>query len=76
MEGINNLQAQYVATYGPGDYTPTIWITYWSFRWMIGLGLAHMLVAVAGLFFTRKNAAKPARPWMWKVAIWSFPMSL
>ncbi|TFC28408.1 cytochrome ubiquinol oxidase subunit I [Cryobacterium sp. TMT1-3] len=76
VEGINNLQAQYVDVYGPGDYTPTIWVTYWSFRWMIGLGLAHMLVAIAGLFFTRKNAAKPARPWMWKVAIWSFPMSL
>jgi len=75
VEGINNLQAQYVELYGPGDYTPTIWITYWAFRWMIGLGLAHMLVAVAGLFFTRKNA-KPTRPWMWKIAIWSFPMSL
>ncbi|WP_104139202.1 cytochrome ubiquinol oxidase subunit I [Cryobacterium sp. Y62] len=75
VEGIDNLQAQYVGAFGPGDYTPTIWITYWSFRWMIGLGLAHILVAVAGLFFTRKNA-RPTRPWMWKVAIWSFPMSL
>ncbi|WP_104178661.1 cytochrome ubiquinol oxidase subunit I [Cryobacterium sp. Y50] len=75
VEGIDNLQAQYVGAFGPGDYTPTIWITYWSFRWMIGLGPAHILVAVAGLFFTRKNA-RPTRPWMWKVAIWSFPMSL
>ena len=74
VQGINNLQAQYVEVYGPGDYTPTIWITYWAFRWMIGLGLAHILVAVAGLFFTRKGATT-TRPWMWKVAIWSFPMS-
>ncbi|TFD51595.1 cytochrome ubiquinol oxidase subunit I [Cryobacterium frigoriphilum] len=75
VEGINNLQAEYVATYGPGDYTPTIWITYWSFRWMIGLGLAHMLVAVVGLWATRKGRL-PRAQWMWKVAIWSFPFSL
>lgn len=75
VEGINNLQTQYVATYGPGDYTPTIWITYWAFRWMIGLGLAHMLVAVVGLWATRTGRL-PRAPWMWKVAIWSFPFSL
>ena len=75
VEGINNLQAQYVTLYGPGDYTPTIWITYWAFRWMIGLGLAHMLVAVVGLWLTR-GGRSPKRTWVWKVAIWSFPMSL
>jgi len=74
VEGINNLQAQYVQIYGPGDYTPIIWVTYWSFRWMIGLGLAHISVAVAGLWFTRKG--RQPRQWMWKIAIWSFPMSL
>jgi cytochrome d ubiquinol oxidase subunit I len=74
VEGINNLQAQYVEIYGPGDYTPIIWVTYWSFRWMIGLGLAHIMVAVAGLWFTRKG--RSPRLWMWKIAIWSFPMSL
>ena len=41
--------------YGPGDYTPIIWVTYWSFRWMIGLGLLHVLVAVVGLWLTRKG---------------------
>ncbi|TFD12849.1 cytochrome ubiquinol oxidase subunit I [Cryobacterium sp. TMT1-2-2] len=75
VEGINNLQSQYVTLYGPGDYTPTIWITYWAFRWMIGLGLAHMLVAVVGLWLTRKGRS-PKRTWVWKVAIWSFPFSL
>jgi cytochrome d ubiquinol oxidase subunit I len=74
VEGINNLQEQYVQLYGPGDYAPIIWVTYWSFRWMIGLGLAHILVAVAGLWVTRKG--KSPRTWIWKIAIWSFPMSL
>jgi cytochrome d ubiquinol oxidase subunit I len=74
VEGINNLQEQYSQLYGPGDYAPIIWVTYWSFRWMIGLGIAHILVAVAGLWFTRTG--KSPQTWMWKIAIWSFPMSL
>ncbi|MGG7464116.1 MULTISPECIES: cytochrome ubiquinol oxidase subunit I [unclassified Plantibacter] len=72
VEGINDLQAQYTTLYGPGDYTPIIWVTYWAFRWMIGLGIASVLVAVAGLWFTRKGR-EPKR-WMWKIAVWAFPL--
>ncbi|CAN5277254.1 cytochrome ubiquinol oxidase subunit I [soil metagenome] len=74
VEGINQLQAQYVAAYGPGDYSPIIWITYWAFRYMIGLGLIAILVAVGGLWLTRKGRM-PAK-WIWKVAIWVFPLPL
>ncbi|WP_025155868.1 cytochrome ubiquinol oxidase subunit I [Leifsonia aquatica] len=75
VEGINDLQAQYVQLYGPGDYTPTIWITYWAFRWMIGLGMLHVLVAVVGLWLTRKGRM-PKHQWQWKLAIWAMPLSL
>ncbi len=75
VEGINDLQAQYVQLYGPGDYTPVIWVTYWSFRWMIGLGMLHVLVAVVGLWLTRKGRM-PQRTWQWKIAIWAMPLSL
>lgn len=75
VEGINDLNAHYQDIFGPGDYTPIIWVTYWSFRWMIGLGLLHVLVAVVGLWFTRKGRTPPW-PWMWKVAVWAFPLSL
>ncbi|PJJ63382.1 cytochrome ubiquinol oxidase subunit I [Compostimonas suwonensis] len=75
VEGINDLQAQYTQLYGPGDYTPIIWVTYWSFRWMIGLGLLHVFVAVVGLWITRKGR-HPKNKWIWKAAIWSFPLSL
>jgi cytochrome d ubiquinol oxidase subunit I len=75
VEGINELQAQYVQLYGPGDYTPIIWVTYWAFRWMIGLGLLHVLIAIAGLWVTRKGRS-PVRGWIWKIAIWAFPLSL
>ncbi|GGE87371.1 cytochrome ubiquinol oxidase subunit I [Mycetocola zhadangensis] len=75
VEGINNLQEQYQTLYGPGDYTPIIWVTYWSFRWMIGLGLLHIFVAVVGLWLTRKGQL-PTNKWVWKAAVWSFPLSL
>ncbi|WP_348787775.1 cytochrome ubiquinol oxidase subunit I [Leifsonia sp. NPDC080035] len=75
VEGINDLQAQYVQLYGPGDYTPIIWVTYWSFRWMIGLGMLHAVIAVVGLWLTRKGRM-PQKRWVWKVAIWSMPLSL
>lgn len=79
VHGINDLNAEYAQTYastGLTDFAPVLWITYWSFRWMIGLGMAAALVAVAGLWVTRKKATKPVAPWMWKVAIWSFPLAL
>jgi cytochrome d ubiquinol oxidase subunit I len=74
VEGINDLQAQYVQQYGPGDYSPIIWITYWGFRYMIGLGGIAALVSLAGLWVTRKN--REPKAWMWKVAIWSAPLPL
>lgn len=75
VEGINDLQAQYQLLYGPGDYTPIIWVTYWAFRWMILLGIVHILVALAGLFLTRKGR-HPRSKWVWRAAIWTFPLSL
>ncbi len=74
VEGINDLQAEYQALYGPGDYTPTIWITYWSFRWMMFFGFASILVAIVGLFLTRKG--RQPKAWQWNIAIWTsaFPL--
>ncbi|WP_295033809.1 cytochrome ubiquinol oxidase subunit I [uncultured Microbacterium sp.] len=79
VEGINDLNAQYAhqfASTGLTDFTPVLWITYWAFRWMIGLGMLHAFIALVGLWITRKNAKRQPAPWMWKIAIWSFPLSL
>src|SRR5262245_14616654 len=53
VEGINDIQAQYQRTYGPGDYRPSIPVTYWSFRFMIGLGAIAFLLGLLGLWLTR-----------------------
>ena len=75
VEGLNDLQAQYEQVWGAGDYMPIIWITYWSFRWMIGLGALSWLVAVVGLWLTRRNNLEVPK-WAWNVAIWSAPIPI
>jgi cytochrome d ubiquinol oxidase subunit I len=75
VEGITDLQAQYVQLYGPGDYTPIIWVTYWAFRWMIGLGALAVLISVVGLWLTRGGRLPESR-WAWRAAVWSFPLPL
>jgi cytochrome bd ubiquinol oxidase subunit I len=55
VQGIDNLQAQYAAAYGPGSYIPVIPVTYWSFRAMIGAGMLAALIAVVALWVTRRG---------------------
>ncbi|CAH0203200.1 cytochrome ubiquinol oxidase subunit I [Microbacterium sp. Bi121] len=79
VHGINDLNAEYATTYadlGIDNFAPVLWITYWAFRWMIGLGMLHAFIALVGLWVTRKGAKRPVAKWMWKIAIWSFPLAL
>jgi cytochrome d ubiquinol oxidase subunit I len=56
VPGINQLNAfyqqQYADVYGPqADYVPPlIWMTYWSFRAMVGFGVLMSLIAIVGIF--------------------------
>ncbi|GAA3198520.1 cytochrome ubiquinol oxidase subunit I [Actinocorallia longicatena] len=75
VEGINDLQAQYTAQFGPGDYRPYIPITYWGFRIMVGAGLLIGLVSVVGLWLTR-GGRLPEKRWVWRLAIWSIALPL
>jgi len=80
VEGINDLKgseqemAQQVAErYGPqvaalvtaDSYTPLIPLTYWSFRFMIGLGALTMLFAALTLWGTRRGAVPVSTWWVW-----------
>jgi cytochrome d ubiquinol oxidase subunit I len=44
VRGIEQLQAEAEARYGPGDYTPVVALMYWSFRLMVGSGV--LLIAL------------------------------
>ncbi|HWG85872.1 MAG TPA: cytochrome ubiquinol oxidase subunit I [Deinococcales bacterium] len=48
VKGINDLQKEMEAQYGPGDYVPPVALTYWSFRVMVGLGGLFILIALWG----------------------------
>ena len=75
VEGLRDLNAEYVKLYGAGDYMPTLWITYWSFRWMIGLGIVVALVAIVGLWLTRKGKINLPK-WTWNTAIYASVLPL
>ncbi|CAM3243901.1 cytochrome ubiquinol oxidase subunit I [Nocardioides dubius] len=81
VQGINPLREQYRETYGqdpgatyyhPEDYVPVIPVTYWSFRFMIGLGMAAAGGAALLLWVTRKGR-RPASRW-WGVLAVSLPV--
>ena len=55
VKGVNDLQAEYEKTYGPGDYSPNIPLAYWSFRLMIGFGGIGFLFALLALFQMRRG---------------------
>jgi cytochrome d ubiquinol oxidase subunit I len=56
VSGIDNLQSADVAKYGPGSYVPTIWVTYWSFRLMVGLGFLLLAASAWALWLSRRKA--------------------
>jgi cytochrome d ubiquinol oxidase subunit I len=53
VTGINELQQQYTEQFGPGTYYPYIPLTYWAFRWMIGLGMAGIALGTLLLICLR-----------------------
>ncbi len=59
--GINDLQAEYERTYGPGSYVPVVGVTYWTFRVMVGSGLLMILLCLVGLWHVRRRRLDTAR---------------
>jgi cytochrome d ubiquinol oxidase subunit I len=68
VQGIDNLQGQYAAQYGPGSYLPNVPVTYWSFRLMIAAGMLAALIALVALRATRKGRV-PRSKWLLAGAI-------
>ncbi|NMO88226.1 cytochrome ubiquinol oxidase subunit I [Actinomycetospora sp. TBRC 11914] len=68
VEGIDNIQADSVARFGPGDYVPNIPVAYWSFRVMIGFGILALLLALVGLWLQRGGRV-PGQRWFAGLAL-------
>ena len=73
LEGVADLQREYESKYGPGDYRPNLFVSYWAFRAMIGFLLIPVLFALTALWATRRGRT-PERRWLGWFAIVSIPM--
>jgi cytochrome d ubiquinol oxidase subunit I len=55
VTGITGAQHAEALRYGPGSYVPVLWVTYWSFRLMVGLGFLILIVSVWALWRSRRG---------------------
>jgi cytochrome bd ubiquinol oxidase subunit I len=55
VQGINQVQAAESAEYGKGSYVPVIWLTYWSFRIMVGAGILMILLSALAVWVLRRR---------------------
>lgn len=55
VKGIRNLQESYVAQYGEGNYIPSVFTMYWTFRIMVGAGFLMMAIALLALYPILRN---------------------
>ena len=65
LAGVKDIQQDYQTRFGPGDYRPNLFVTYWSFRMMIGLMLIPVLFALVALWMTRRGRIPNQRWFSW-----------
>ena len=69
VEGINQLQKEATKKYGAGSYVPVIWVLYWSFRIMVGLGILLFLLGGIGLWLMRRRRLEKSQLFL-RFATW------
>ncbi|MEV7803487.1 cytochrome ubiquinol oxidase subunit I [Microbispora sp. NPDC088329] len=80
VQGVDDIQARYEKTFGPADYTPNVPVVFWSFRVMIGFGMATVGLSALGLWLTRRprrqrgGAPKPVPDWFARVCVLALPL--
>jgi cytochrome bd ubiquinol oxidase subunit I len=72
LQGVRNLQQQDEQRFGPNDYRPNLFVTYWSFRAMIGLLAIPVLFSVITLWLTRGHRV-PNQRWFSWLALLTIP---
>ena len=58
VTGITGAQHAEVARYGKGSYVPVLWVTYWGFRLMVGLGILILAVTAWTLWRSRRGSPR------------------
>jgi cytochrome bd ubiquinol oxidase subunit I len=70
VTGLDQLQREYQAKYGPGNYVPDVFIQYWSIRVMAYLATAVLLLALWGAWLLYRGTLHTARVFLW-LSIWA-----
>ncbi len=65
--GMNQLEQEFIAKYGPGDYIPPVALNFWAFRIMVGAGLLMILLALLAVLYK----APEGKPGFLKVLLWA-----
>jgi cytochrome bd ubiquinol oxidase subunit I len=68
IKGINNLNREYRRKYGPGNYSPIVAVTYWTWRAMLGCAFAMLLFAAWGWWLLRKGRLRESK-WFLRLAV-------
>ena len=72
LQGVRDIQRDYQQRFGPNDYRPNLFVTYWSFRAMIGLLAIPVLFALTSLWLTRGGRI-PDQRWFGWLALVTIP---
>jgi cytochrome d ubiquinol oxidase subunit I len=72
LQGVQDLQQEYQQKFGPGDYRPNLFVTYWAFRAMVGLLLVPVAFALLTLWLTRGGRI-PDQRWYGLVGLITIP---
>ena len=63
--GMNQIQEQYRQQYGPGTYTPPVWVSYWAMRVMAYVGTLILAVAALGAFLYWRRRLESTKWFLW-----------
>ncbi|MCV7413597.1 cytochrome BD ubiquinol oxidase subunit I [Mycobacterium florentinum] len=72
LQGVRDIQKASEHKFGPNDYRPNLFVTYWSFRMMIGLMAIPVLFALTTLWLTR-GGRNPTQSWFSWFALLTIP---
>jgi cytochrome bd ubiquinol oxidase subunit I len=72
LQGVRDIQQASEQKFGPNDYRPNLFVTYWSFRMMIGLMAIPVLFALTTLWLTR-GGRTPTQSWFSWFALLTIP---
>lgn len=73
IKGINELQADYTARFGPGNYVPAVTPLFWSFRIMAAAGVWMIALSAICALLLLKGRLEKQRVLL-KAALWSLPV--